>query len=158
MITVKVNLFCLLQGVIKLAHFTLLRLDQVASDYTLRKNSSSHKTISKLQLWLHSGKPWTTNQLLMNLGTTQSSSQRLYKIGRKKPIVHLATEQLRNEQHVGLSTGNSCVWLQRAWTWTVIHSIKIDSLWHQTLWLALKIHLNKTDKMFAFYVTCILLG
>ena len=56
MITVKVNLFCLLQGVIKLAHFTLLRLDQVASDYTLRKISSSHKTISKLKLQLHSGK------------------------------------------------------------------------------------------------------
>lgn len=151
MITVKVNLFCLLQGIIKLALFTLSHLDQVASDYTLKKkNPSSHRTISKLKLRLHAGNPWTTNQLLMNLGTTQSSSQSLYKRGRKRPIVHLATEQLRNEQHVGLSTGNSCAWLPRAWTWTVIHSIKINSLWHQTLWLALKIRLNKTGSMFAF--------
>ena len=39
MIIVKVNLFCLLQGIIKLAHFTLLHLDEVASDHTLFKKS-----------------------------------------------------------------------------------------------------------------------
>ena len=147
MITVKVNLFCLLQGIIKLAHFTLLHLDQVASDYTLKK---------KIQVATGQFPNWNcdctlgTPELLMNFGTTRSSSQSLYKRGRKRPIVHLATEQLRNEQHVGLSTGNSCAWLPRAWTWTVIHSIKINSLWHQTLWLALKIPLNKTGSMFAF--------
>lgn len=35
MIIRKVNLFCLLQGIIKQAHFTLLHLNEVVSDYTL---------------------------------------------------------------------------------------------------------------------------
>lgn len=108
MIIRKVNLFCLLQGIIKQAHFTLLHLNEVVSDYTLFLNPNNRRTIYKLKLWLHSGNTWTINQWMW------TSFSHLYDIPARYE-----------------GRGRLSIWPQKSWGMSNMRVYPLTTPWYQ---------------------------